>query len=747
MAFVGSEVGIQGDAYNTVGRDQYVYNLNLSNLKKAFRSLAERAAINACYDSEQRFPPPNCHPGTRANILATLSEWIESDLKTTKIFWIYGSAGVGKSAIAQNLSEKYASNKLAAAFFFSRNDSTRDKLEPVVATIAYQFCKSGSPLKHVLGPIIIETLRSDPEIFRASHEVQFQKLIIEPCSKVEPALWENLPNAIVIDGLDECVHLPSQERFLALIQRATTSPLPAPWVFIICSRPELHIRDVFDHQDFGEILRRLAVTPSAEAYQDVRRYLVDKFAILRNKHRALRCEGASWPGDDSIDQLVKRADGQFIFAVTVIKYIDTRDEPPQDRLDAILRVYVGHGSESPYSDLDLLYRQILSTCPRWHRVQPVLRLLVTPDDGMIQRYDEAAHWRSLSMIELLLNLKGSEIVTSLAKLHSVLLIPEGDHSNIYIAHASFTEFICDINRSGEYHAPQMTDQEYSDCVTTLLLRTLSASKAYYPPHHPQSVFTTSLSSWVDRLQIWDSRLHFSCKYWYGYCTEVDSPSPGLLAALRTFDPYSAVAVHLFYDSFPALFVLEDVIEWAESFGESTQDFVKICKSFLHGFYVAFPPDTPRNNIFWWTFRLERCLYNSKYYRNWFQRDAVRKLFAVTEYEDWVDHLFVMLLSDSDTPVLPGDWAVVYIAKANGEVFQRVAGALCDHKNGLELLLDDVREDACETVLQELVQDGELFHLKALMNERRKSFFPEYVDWPSDEEYYSLSESSSEYSGT
>ncbi|EEB93464.1 hypothetical protein MPER_07873 [Moniliophthora perniciosa FA553] len=72
------------------------FETSLPKVDSTFRTLAEKAATNACYNSEQRFPPPNCHPGTRTTILNKLSSWIDDDSKTTRVFWLHASAGVGK---------------------------------------------------------------------------------------------------------------------------------------------------------------------------------------------------------------------------------------------------------------------------------------------------------------------------------------------------------------------------------------------------------------------------------------------------------------------------------------------------------------------------------------------------------------------------------------------------------------------------------------------------------------------------
>ncbi|EEB93827.1 hypothetical protein MPER_07471, partial [Moniliophthora perniciosa FA553] len=89
-------------------------------------------------------------------------------------------------------------------------------------------------------------------------------------------------------------------------------------------------------------------------------------------------------------------------------------------------------------------------------------------------------------------------------------------------------------------------------------------------------------------------------------------------------------------------------------------------------------------------------------------------------------------------------AVLYCRRIMGEVFKRVTYALVDNKNGLELLLDDVREDTCETVSRNWVKESDLIYLKSLLKEHRKEIFPEYKDWPSDEAYLSL-DSLSDYS--
>ncbi|ESK95633.1 nacht and wd40 domain-containing protein [Moniliophthora roreri MCA 2997] len=805
MAFNNSNVRRMRDANNVVYGDQInnVYGSISPKLddpisEATLQLLANKAAPNACFDSEQRFPPPNCHPGTRASTLNVLSKWVEDNSKITRVFWLFGTAGVGKSAIAQNLAEKYASSRLAAAFFFSRNDSSRDKLDPFVASIAYQFCTPGSRLRSVLGPAIIEAIRSDPNIFHKSCENQFEKLIVEPCSRVDVAEWENLPNVIEVDGLDECVHRPSQERLLALIEKVVTSPTRIPWIFLVFSRPEPQIRDSFG--DFGPILRSFDINSTDEARRDIQKYFIDQFTALRKKHhRALRHEG-TWPSNNVVDRLVDRADGQFIFAVTVIKYIDTRDERPQDRLDTILRIYVERDSESPYSDLDLLYHQILSTCHRWEKVQPVLRLLLStrtsprrvrnrqqgahrmwnareskwharqetplcsqevsprsqedslhsrgvsphPWEGPLSSSDTILHsreisWCSPEMIMLLLDLNKGEVETILSRLYSVLQIPDDNNSDIQIAHASFNEFLSDPNRSEKYHTPKMSESEYNDCVGTLLLRTLSTLKLHYPLYHSQSDFTTTFSWWAAKVQKDRSRelMGYSHFHWEDYCKAVKSPSADICAALDGFDLYSVVAASLFHGFALQFGVWSDAIEWAKSYEKGTQNFIETCKTFLRGFCVAFPPTIQRHKALWWTFEWEQYLLDNGHV-NTPQRVLLKKLYSMEEgavASSLKGHLVLVLPANSGV-ILPQNWIVTHVTKSNGGVFGRVIDVLKDYENGLEILLKDIQEDSCELVSRNWVKEYDLIHLKVLLKQRREKFFPEYNDWPPDEADYS-----------
>src|SRR3954468_4611965 len=107
-----------------------------------FKTLKDAVAANAFHDSAARYDPPKCHPRTRVKILDDIMGWILGQGRDTLVkpfLWLNGAAGAGKSAIAQSTVERCVERGLhVASFFFSKSDPTRNRPEPLVATLAYQ---------------------------------------------------------------------------------------------------------------------------------------------------------------------------------------------------------------------------------------------------------------------------------------------------------------------------------------------------------------------------------------------------------------------------------------------------------------------------------------------------------------------------------------------------------------------------------------------------------------------------------
>ncbi|KIK61985.1 hypothetical protein GYMLUDRAFT_165432, partial [Collybiopsis luxurians FD-317 M1] len=314
------------------------------------------------------------------------------------------------------------------------------------------------------------------DIVHASLEHQFQELIIKSCHRLPAEQWKNLPRLIVIDGLDECVDIPSQERLLSIIREAKSGSI-VPFKFLICSRPEPRIRNAFNHLDFRTMVACSDLGEEFESNTDLARYLRDGFDKIRRGHGGTMTHvPEDWPGEGIVQQLVQRACGQFIYAATVLKYIGEYSGLPTQRLETILNITVPENFDSPYPDLDLLYLQILSTCKQNQLFFDVLAHLLDPDTIIPGKYNGSRN-SSRSIEDFFLLAKG-EVWTPFFRLHSVLAIPDDDFASIKIRHASFVDFLRDKKRSGSYHVNTTQEVGHERIAFYLLKRLSFAIKNY-----------------------------------------------------------------------------------------------------------------------------------------------------------------------------------------------------------------------------------------------------------------------------
>ncbi|KAK7018037.1 hypothetical protein VNI00_018433 [Paramarasmius palmivorus] len=448
-----NNVTIEGGVSNTVEGNQINaanYYEQYTDRRNPFDILSDSASLNATHTSEQRFPPPKCHPDTREEILKTLSTWILAKNRS-RIMWVYGTVGVGKSAIAQTLCEKFADSCLAASFFFSRTDPSRNRIDRFVATIAHQLTTAKSfVFRYWARRAIRAVMKYDRAILRRfAIEAAFRALVLGPYTAVPRVFQAYTPNVLIVDGLDECLDIPSQERLLALLWSITISPHSCPVDFIIFSRPEPHITDFFDRISLRSLtFDRLRIGDSLETDRDIETFLFSRFREIRAKHhRAMQNVPDSWPGPAVISQLVQRACGQFVYATTVTKYIDTRDALPTKCLDDIIKARPT--KPCPYAELDLLYQQILRSCCDIATVLQILQLVLGSSPDILTN--------ELWLIAQILELDEAMIPVLMIGLHSVLQVPSKSRERIVIFHASFPEFLRDPERSQEFFVPSLPD--------------------------------------------------------------------------------------------------------------------------------------------------------------------------------------------------------------------------------------------------------------------------------------------------
>jgi hypothetical protein len=90
---------------------------------------------------------------------------------------------------------------------------------------------------------------------------------------------------------------------------------------------------------------------------EVRTYLRHEFSRIHREHpNTLQKIPTPWPSPEILEILVEKSSGYFIYASTVIKFVDDEYSRPSQQLDIIIRNLVPHDTESPFEALDqLLY--------------------------------------------------------------------------------------------------------------------------------------------------------------------------------------------------------------------------------------------------------------------------------------------------------------------------------------------------------------------------------------------------------
>jgi len=411
--------------------------------------LQQHIAPGAFHNSEERYDPPKCHPHTRKAVLKKIMDWVKDPNKVALFLWLYGPAGAGKSAIAQTIAELLEkAGLLAAAFFFSRNAAGRNDKTALVATLVYQLVKSIPEIRsHVL-----EVVEQDPALFSCSIQAQIQALIVNPLNAVAseetlvPILLSR-PRLIILDGLDECRTTLAQTHILNALSTAVKDH-HIPLCFLIASRPEQDIRQAFNDQNgLGSLSFRIALDDTYKPDHDIRVFLQSTFDEIKRKHPSKAHFPASWPSSEDIRRLVRKSSGQFIFASTVAKYVNSNRHLPPDRLKIILG-QSAPGQDTPFAELDSLYHLILSSIADTEKLQDILMMLV------LRPFSQSSPFlkETTTLIEMFLFYRPGEIDLILTDLHSIIYIPRPGDSlrELPFFHASLPDFLQDPSRSKDF---------------------------------------------------------------------------------------------------------------------------------------------------------------------------------------------------------------------------------------------------------------------------------------------------------
>jgi len=403
--------------------------------------LRANTAPGAFHNSAERCDQPKCHPHTRVAVINEIMILAGDEEKKAFFTWLYGPAGAGKTAIADSIAEIcHDEGKLAAAFFFSRGADGRKDATHFVSSLACQLAMTIPEMQEWVSAAV----ESDPLIFSRSLSAQMQALIVNPfneAAKAEGSAQLSLPSrprVVIVDGLDECDNPKSQTEILQVLLKAVQQ-LSIPLFFFVASRPEYHIRDMFNRDQFNSVTNRIVLDDKYDPDGDIERYLRSSFDDIRRRHPLSRHLPQVWPSDEEIMRIVQKSSGHFIYAATVVRFVESYRHRPMERLKIIFGLSPPN-RDLPFVELDALFTHILSSVGDIDLVLEVLSLLLT-----------VLGMATSSHMEELLSCDQGEIQMLLVDLHSLIRVPEGDTDEIRILHASFRDYLLDRSRSGSFY--------------------------------------------------------------------------------------------------------------------------------------------------------------------------------------------------------------------------------------------------------------------------------------------------------
>lgn len=398
-----------------------------------------------------------CHEGTFVDLLQELVDWATLN-DARRVFWLYGQAGTGKSTVARTLCNRLANGAVAearitASFFISRlaEADRRDPLR-IIHTLSYYLARQIPTFRTRL----LEVLESSAEVTERGVVEQFDKLFAKPLvscvNDTPPAI------VIVLDAVDECdvgydrLGLEGGDLVPLLLSTVKETQLPIRLLVTSRSTPSI-TRMLRDYRpqavsqsrtaDFVPFLYERSIEVSL-LHPDIRRYFYKEFGIIAEHYNL-----PDWPAPAAIDNLVKQANGLFIYADTVVRFV-LGGLDPKKNLQVLVSTSTSTSSPIEYANLDNTYTRVLETAavsiagPRAsqnnaaliRRLLHTLAVLQTP--------------RSATDLSRLLGVEEDgekEVDTLLSRLAAVLT--RSDAGEISFYHASFPDYLLDETRCSD----------------------------------------------------------------------------------------------------------------------------------------------------------------------------------------------------------------------------------------------------------------------------------------------------------
>ncbi|KAG8718489.1 hypothetical protein FRC09_012598 [Ceratobasidium sp. 395] len=458
----------------------------------------------AGYDSDHR-----CAEGTRLDLVDELVGWAQKSKVSSRLAWVHGPSGFGKSSIATSLCLRLSdqsTSTLASSFFCKRDVPELRDPRRVLMAIAYGLARRWEPYRKA----VTAAFRKDPELHSKRFQPLYNALLCGPLRVASAS--EDCPVGllvVVVDALDECGDTVARRQLLRCLLDLSWR---LSWLRILAtSRPDPDVQEFF-----------VRVKPRRYVEFDITRY--DASADIRvfvQGYLGSMTGVKGWP-NDTIDQISTRASGLFIWARTACKFIaDGFDR--RKRLDQVL-------SGSKLADIDLLYATAIrdgmldaDRSSTDYMLQCLAAVVVTAQRTPL----------SVANLALLLQDWVSEDVLErvVGSLSSVLYVDRNSGDAIRIFHPSFMDFIIDRSRSKELCVDlEQQNTVLAECCFKVMANCLKFNICGLETSDRFNIDIQDLDSRVEAAI--RPHLSYSCLYWSSHL--IDAHANRLETCLREF---------------------------------------------------------------------------------------------------------------------------------------------------------------------------------------------------------------------
>ena len=468
---------------------------------------AEKARFNA----SARQGVSGCLEQTRVNVLRDIDRWVMDDSKGAPwMFVLQGLAGTGKSTLAHTVCETMAKRGwLGASFFFSRNEASCRNPFLLFTSIAYQLATLYPQFQNALTAI----LKRDPDVVGSTLETQLEKLVVEPIRAAADDIGSD-PVIVVIDAVDECGNYRAQ--ILSLLCNVRLK-LPIRFKLFVSLRPEHDLQTSLSSQgtDWGAESFVLHDVDASVVRGDIERFLHFRLSKIAANYPEI-IDPRLWPSPAAISSLVEKSDKLFIFAATVVKFIEDTNDDPRSKLNVVLRTTVDNGP-SPYQQLDQLYQQVLEHALPESTDDTVFERFRTVMGAVILLYDTL----TIFALGRLLQMEAGGIRVALLHLHSVVIVP--DHENeIRLIHKSFRDFMTQRCPTGSRYSINPADhhrQLVLTCFKTMhdhLRKDICGIRDMWKLNAEVEDLEDRVTAWIP------AHLLYACRHWATHLSKTSS---------------------------------------------------------------------------------------------------------------------------------------------------------------------------------------------------------------------------------